>query len=278
MKYDFESYLHQKLSRIAVELDFKDENGNPDPVKIEVSEEQNFAKMDKLTPNSIYIVVKYLSSDIQYYTETMPIQILVLSEQNSLDKAQMLMNKFANDNNWQLIIEGTTHIKQQYNSPVVLNNYVEVAYGYRSVLYVTGTLYIMENVVDVTNVQIDRKDVKPLSFNISYSMATNTQQMSTEEIASSLKTVSTFAITLTIPMMEVKEHPGLITKVMKIIDEQYSGNTSFHIGFICGLYNENVTSSSYGQPVQIQKDMRLISAQIISAPNQVPSIQLGFIK
>lgn len=270
MNYDFKAYLSEKLSRIAVELNTG--------INVFIADEQSFADMEKVTPDSIYVVIKYLSSSIEYYAETLPIQILVLSEENSLEKAQMIMNKFANDNNWNLIIQDGTHIKQQYNSPVVLNNYVEVGHGYRSVLYVTGTLYIMENVVDVTNVMIDRKEVKPLSFNISYSMSTNTQQLATEEIASSLKTVSTFAITLTIPMMEVKSNPGLITKVMKIIDEQTSGNTEFSVSFICGLYQENPQYSNYGQPVAISKTMRLISAQIITAPNQVPSIQLGFMK
>ena len=264
MDYNFEAYLFEKLSRIAVEL-------NVD-VNILISEEQNFAKMDKLEPNNVYVVVKYLSSSIEYYAETMPIQILVLSEQNSLDKAQMIMNKFANDNNWQLIIKDGTHIKQQYNSPVVLNNYVEVGYGYRSVLYVTGTLYIMENVIDVTDVTIDSEELKPLSFNISYSMSTNTQQLTIEEIASSLKTVSTFAITMTIPMREVKDSPGLITNVMKIINETETGNKAFSVSFNCGLYDTN------GDAVAITKTMRLISAQIITAPNQIPSIQLGFMK
>lgn len=270
MNYNFEDYLFNKLSRIAVELNTG--------VNIYISEEQNFAKMNELEPNNVYVVIKYLSSSIEYYAETMPIQILVLSEQNSFEKAQMIMNKFANDNNWQAIVDNGTHIKQQYNSPVVLNNYVEVSYGYRSVLYVTGTLYIMENVVDVTNVKINNEDLKPLSFNISYSMSTNTQQLPNEEIASSLKTVSTFAVTLTIPMRELKDSPGLITDVMEIIDETTTGNKEFELSFNCGLYNRDELSQTYGQAIPIIKTMRLTSAQIITAPNQVPSLQLGFMK
>ncbi len=255
MNYDFESYLFEKLSHIAIELNYTD-------VNIYVSEEQNFAKMDKLTPDSIYIVVKYLSSNIEYYTETLPIQILVLSEQNSLEKAQMIMNKFANDYNWQVIIDGNTYIKQQYNSPVVLNNYVEVGYGYRSVLYATGTLYVMENVVDVTDVKIDNADIKPLSFSINYSMSTNTQQLPSEEIASSLKTVSTFAITMTVPMVT----SNVVNKIIGILNEGINGNTPFKLSFKCGT-------------ATIEKlEMRLISAQITTAPNQVPGLQLGFMK
>ena len=273
MTYDFKNYLFEKLTNIAVNLDFRDEQGNPDPVSIYVADEQNFAKMEQFTPNTIYVVIKYLSSDIQYDAETMPIQILVLSEQDSLDKAKMLMNKFANDYNWQIITDSGTWIKQQYSSPVVLNNYVEIGHGYRSVLYVSGTLYIMENIVDVKNVTIDDKPVTPLSFNVSYSMSTNTQQIASDYIASSVKTVSTFALTMTIPMLESE----LVTKVMKILDEQntFDGNNSFAISFECGLEQ---TENNQVVPKPISKTMRLISAQITTAPNQVPGLQLGFMK
>jgi len=271
MTYDFETYLRDKLTRIAIDLEFRD-------LKIYVSEEQMFNKMDKMTPDTIYVVVKYLSSDIQYDAETMPIQILVLSEQNSLEKTQMILNKFANDNNWQVITGDGLYIKQQYNSPVVLNNYAEVGYGYRSVLYITGTLFIMENVVDVKNVYIDYvsgdEPYKPLNFSIAYSMATNTQQLSNDKfIATSLKTVSTFSISMMIPMLESK----LVTKVINILNETdntdiegsdgiaYDGNNSFDIQFDCGI--------TIHKPY-----MRLISVQIISAPNQVPSLQLGFME
>ena len=254
MDYNFESYLLNKLLRANVELKTN--------LKIYVSEEQNFAKMDKLEPDAIYVVVKYLSSSIQYYTETTPIQILVLSEQNSLDKARMLMNKYATENNWVIDEDGTTYVKHQYNSPVVLNNYVEVGYGYRSVLYVTGTLFILENIIDVSEVKIDNEAIEPLSFNMSYSMSTNTQQLPNEEIASSQKTVSTFAITMTIPMIG----STLATNIMKIIDQQETGNKEFTISFKCGL----------AEP--ITKAMKLISAQITTAPNQIPGLQIGFMR
>ena len=261
MDYKFEPYLTNKLTAIAVSLGYTD-------LKILVSEEQNFAKMEQLEPDNIYVVIRYLSSDIEYYAETLPIQILVMSEQNSLEKAQAIMNKFSNDNNWQLIIENGTHIKQQYNSPVVLNNYVEVGYGYRSVLYVTGTLYIMENVVDVTNVMIDGYGpYKPLSFNISYTMSTNTQQLANKYIATSLKTISTFALTMSIPMVHPdpdREYVDVVDRVVNILNGEDDGNEAFTISFTCGE--------------QFTKTMRLISVQIITAPNQVPGLQLGFME
>lgn len=260
--YNFETHLIAGLNHAKNALRLLDiENELKfDDITIKISEEQNFAKMNKLTPDTVYVVIKYLSSDIQWYSKTTPIQLLVLSEQDSLERAKMILDKFTIDNNWEAIIDGTTYIKAQYSSPVVLNNYVEVSYGYRSVLYVSGTLSIMENIVDVKNVKIDNNEVKPLSFSLSYVMSTNTQAKSAEAIANSVKTVSTFSISMSIPMVD----SDLVDKVMDILGEVKTGNDTFAVSFNCGI--------------AISKNMKLTSAQIITAPNAVPSLNLGFMK
>lgn len=267
MKYNFENYLFDKLSRIAIELKY-------DNINIQIAEEQAFSKMKELSPHSIYVVIKYLSSSIEYYAETMPLQILVLSEQNSFEKAQMIMNKFANDNNWKVINdEPGTYIKQQYNSPVVLNNFVEVSYGYRTILYVTGTLYIMENVLDIEDLEyyegLDSEEheiwtkIEPLNFNISYAMTPNTQPLPNKYISTSLKTISTFSFSMSIPIV----NSTLVTNVLETLrGVDKSGNEEYRFRFDCGLTNK------------IDKVTRLVSAQLITAPNQVPSLQLGFME
>lgn len=248
---DYEVYLLEQLNKVKNSLQMDD-------IVIEIAEEQSFVKMDKLTPDTIYVVVKYLESDLTWYDKTTPIQLIILSEQDSLDKAKIIFNKFANDKNWEVIISGTTYMKTQYNSPVVLNNYAEVSFGYRSVLFMSGVLITMENVVDVTEVKIDNKDVKPLGFTLSYAMATNTQQKVGEGIASSVKTVSTLSIAMTIPLISC----DLVTKVINIINESLFGNDNFTVAFSLGT--------------AISKNMKLTSAQINTAPDAVPSLNLGF--
>lgn len=269
MNFHFEDYILGKLTQIKNNFAFEED------VNIFVSKEQNFAQMDKLTPNTIYVVIKYLSSDIEYYVETLPIQLLVLSEQNSLEKAQMIMNKFAESYNWKVIEEDGIYIKQQYNSPVVLNNYVEVSYGYRSVLYVSGTLFVMENIIDIEKLEIDGDEYKALNFNLSYSMSTNTQQLPDKYIATSMKTVSTIAITLNIPLFADENHP-LLLKVMEILNETKPEVATDDNGDAFDGNNKFVIKITFNTDSILQKDMRLISAQITTAPNQVPGIQLGF--
>ena len=257
MDYDFESYLFGKLSRVAIELGFKD-------VKIVISEGQNFAKMDKLTPETIYVVIKYLSSDIQFFAESMPIQILVMSEQNSLDKAQMILNKFTTENNWVVIPAGTTYVKQQYNSPVVLNNYVEVSYGYRSVLYVTGMLYVLKGVMDVTDLtatigENSPVDIQAISSTIGYTMAGDTQPFSSG-YAKTEKSFATFVMTINVPCVT----NGFTDTCMGIMNGTVDGNTSF-------VFNFNVGSFSF-----TDFSMKLVGATITTAVNNVPSLQLSF--
>ena len=288
MKFDYNKILREKLYALQRELDLSEFN-------FDVVSEQEFIKKKDLLPNTIYVLTKNHQNDNSIGVDTQPVQILILSEQNSLDICKAVFTEFAKRYNFEAISETYVEddetkniwIKQQYSDPVVLSNFNTVAYGYRSVLYVSATLYIMYDVIDIENVTVDGTKYIPLAFNMSYSMSTNTQQLPGSAgtyIASSLKTVSTFAITMTVPMLG----NDFVKKVLNIIAETddtnntdlettdripYNGNNPFVISFNCSM---GESENSY--KLTITKTMRLISAQLITAPNQVPSLQLGFMK
>ena len=167
--YNYEEFLTRKLNIIKTELGYED-------LTLEIATEQAFSKKKNLLPNTVYIVIKYLTADISYGAIAQPVQILCLSEQNSLEKTRLIFTKFAEDNNFLAEITNGIFTKHQYTTPVVLSNYEEVGYGYRSVLYMTATLNILENVLDVKNLTIDGESVSQLAFNLSYQMTPNTQQ------------------------------------------------------------------------------------------------------
>lgn len=271
MEFNYNDVLREKIASLQKELGLSN-------FDFEIDYEQAFLKTKDMKPNTIYILTKNLQSDISIGVTTQPVQIFILSEQNSLDVCKALFQEFARRYNFQAISqtlgEHNIWVKQQYSDPVVLSNFNVVDYGYRSVLYISATLYIMYDVVDVKNVKVDNVDYIPLSFNFAYSMSTNTQQQANKYISTSKKTVSTFAITMTIPMVS----SVLITKVMSIIDgtiDTYDGDNGFVISFECGL-----TQVIGGEilPKAISKTVKMISAQLITAPNAVPSLQLGFLE
>lgn len=185
MSFNFENYLLQELHSD----------------KVIVMPEQLFAKNGEYDPNKIYVITKYLTSSIEYGVETQPVQILVLSEQNGLQEAKELFDAFTLSHNWRAGTFDNTFVKQQYSSPVVMSNFNEAAYGYRSVLYVSATLFIMGEIADVEDLEINGVPIKPLTFNWSYQMTGNTQPQAGDQIASTVKNISTFQATLAIPVL-----------------------------------------------------------------------------
>jgi len=184
MDFNFENYLRQELHSD----------------KIVVLSEQLFAKNGELDPDKIYVITKYGISSIEFGVETQPVQILILSEQNGLIEAKEIFDSFSVTHNWKPINDGV-FIKQQYTSPAVMSNFNEAAYGYRSVLYISATLYIMNNISDVENLTINDVPIEPLSFDWSYQMTGNTQPVSSDVIASTVKSIATFQATLSIPVL-----------------------------------------------------------------------------
>ena len=146
--------------------------------------------------------------------------------------------------------------------PVVLSNFNEVGFGYRSVIYVSGTLQILDDVLDVSSVSIDTVTYKPLTFTMSYQMSGNTQAVGTNRIATTEKSMATFNVVMSVPLL----NDVFCQKVINIINESVSGNTGFD--FVITLNNSTT----------ISKTLKLVSAQIVTAPNQAPSLQLSFMR
>ena len=99
MSFNFENYLLQELHSD----------------KVVVLNEQIFAKGGEFEPNKIYVVIKYLTSSIEFGAEIQPIQLLILTEQNSMQEAKELFDAYATSHNWLSFKIGNTFIKQQYS-------------------------------------------------------------------------------------------------------------------------------------------------------------------
>ncbi len=233
----------------------------------EVCTEQAFVKMKTLEPNTIYVVIKYLSTTNTLNAVTQPIQILIMCEQNQIQVSQIVFAKLVAAHNFESVIDGTTYVKQDYREPVVLSNFNEVSYGYRTIMYISATLFIMENVIDITDLTIKvgsalPEAVKPINFNIAYSMTPNTQPIPPDRIATSVKSVATFSLTLSVPMVGY----NFITNVSEIMAGTVTGNTDFVLSF------------NIGDVAFTNVPMKLISAQVTTAIDQIPGLQIGLIK
>lgn len=209
MNFNFENYLLQELHSD----------------KIVVLNEQVFVKNGELEPDKIYVVIKYLTSSIEYGAETTPVQILVLSEQNGLEQAKEIFDAFTQSHNWVSGMFNGSFVKQQYSSPVVMSNFNEAAYGYRSVLYISATLFVMDNVSDVENLELEGVKIKPINFNWSYQMTGNTQAVGNEKLASTVKNISTFSATMSLPVLNTYiNEDGFLFDVIEGPEESVSSD------------------------------------------------------
>ena len=263
MNWQFENYLTEKLTLIK-----RTENIDCDIV---IANEQAFAEMETLTPNTIYVIIKMLAADYLLSAKQQPIQLLIMSEQNDLSKAQKLFNIYVEENNFKIITNGTEYVKQQYSNPVVLNNFEDVTYGVRSVLYVTGTLFLMDHIADITNVIINGVSVKPLSNSLVYTMTGNTQQVNGELIASTYKNIATISLTMTISSLdtyEVTENNityNLLDELLKIMNGTESGGNRFTITFSIGS-------------VTFSYSMVVTNITFTSSLDNIPSLAIGFMR
>lgn len=258
MNFNYNELLREKIYELQRTL------GDNFAFQFEIDSEQSFLKRKDLEPNTIYILTKDLQNDNSIGVDTQPVQILILTEQNSLDTTKFFFSEFAKKYNFEAISktidETNVWVKQQYSDPVVLSNFNAVDYGYRSIMYMSATLYIMYNVVDIKELTIDSVSVTPLAFTLAYTSTMNTQQLATRTIATSVKSIASLAISFTIPVVA----SNLITKIVSIMGEQtgYTGNEDFAVSFKLSGITFTV-------------NMKLTAANFTTAPNQVPALEIG---
>lgn len=250
MSWSYENFLEGQLNSLS-EFRFK------------VEPERQFLESG-VDPSTCYVSVHYLASELQYgIIKMQPVNIVILGlpSDHKIEELQNVINNFVAQNNFTQSTYGTMSVKQEYMTPVVLDGFMEVANSKRPVIYLTGTLYMLDSVGDLESLTIDSNLVKVLSFNFNYGMNPNTQPQSTEFISSSKKSSATFNIAMQVAV----QNNAFVNKVLGISNGSASGNQDFAFAFSVN----NIAFSS---------NMKLISCQFTTAPDNVPTLTLGFIR
>ena len=126
----------------------------------------------------------------------------------------------------------------------------------------------MEDIIDIGNLSVkignnNAENVKPINFNMAYSMTPNTQPVPPDRLATSVKSLSTFSLTFSVPL---SNKYNFITTLAQIMNGTVSGNTDLNMSFNLG----NVPFTNI--------PMKVVSIQVVTAINAIPSIQIGLIK
>lgn len=250
---NYKDWLKDRLIETKNSLDFKD-------YSIDVYNEQDYAKNRSIKPKTITVIIKFLSSSLVFSAKTQPVQMLILTEENSISIANTIITKFCDNYNFAVISNGTTYVKHIYSSPTVLSNFNLIGIGYRTVLYVNTTLLILEDVMDINDLYIDNNKVDALSATIGYTMTGDTQPFDSG-YAKTEKNFATFVMTINIACVKT----DFTEKCIKIMN-----NTSLEGG------NDNFTVSFTVGGLGFSFNMKLIGATLSTAVNNVPSLQFSF--
>ena len=258
----YKEWLANRLNEIKNDLDFG-------AYAIEVYNEQDYAKHRSIKPKTITIVVKCLVSTLVFSVKTQPIQMLVITEENGFSVAHSIMARFCEKYNFNVIHDGSTYVKHMYSTPAVLSNFNLIGVGLRTVLYVNTTLFILENVMDIRDLEVviqgvnDGHPIKidAISATIGYTMSGDAQPFGGGH-AITVKNFSTFVLTVNVSCVETHFTKRCV-EIMKGTSAG-KGNEDFMFNF------------SVGDILFPNFRMKLISSTISTAVNNVPSLQLSF--
>lgn len=254
----YKEWLKNRLVECKNALDFKDYN-------IEVYNEQDYAKNRSIKAKTMTVIVKFLSSTMVFNVKTQPIQMLIITEENSISVANSILTDFCEKYNFKVVIDEKTYVKHMYSTPAVLSNFNLIGIGLRTVLYVNTTLFILEDVMDITDlkVKIDNKTIKvdTISATIGYTMTGDTQPFDSG-YAKTEKSFATFVMTINVPCVENE----LTEKCVKIMNQSSAdkGNEDFNFSFKVGSIDFN------------NFVMKFTGATLSTAINNVPSLQMSF--
>lgn len=251
---NYEEYLLNELYIIA-----------PDE-KFEIVEERSFKLPEDR--NTMLVVVKRITGSYTGNILTQPIQIFIYTELNKMQDAFDILDTFSKThNNWQSYIDSTTLLKQNFQTPVSLRNFVNAEEGYRASVYCYGVYVVAENLNDIQKIElsvtIDSKPVNiPVNYltaSIGYAAVLNTTKISGQELSTSMKQES--GLTLTLNLIHYNDYFN------NVVDGIMAGNTSGNYDFVFIL-----TYSSGA----VTYHMKLDTAVFQTDKQNAPSFNLTF--
>jgi hypothetical protein len=244
MSLKYCDYLLEELNKTKSELHFDD-------VKIIVAPERSF-KMPK-EENVLLFIVKQLTGKYTLNTKTQPFQIIVYSELNTFHIAQQILELFVfnhkNGSPDSTFTENGVLIKQDYDTPVALRQFIASETSFKASFYCFGNYVECENLQDIKNVKYNKygaiTDINYITASIAYGAVLNTTKASGEEISTSMKQEAGMTIQMTL----MNDSSDFVKDINKVMLGVLSGNTPFRIAFTLNdvNYSENfiLTDASF---------------------------------
>lgn len=147
--------------------------------------------------NEILVVIKELSGSVNGDVRFMPIQFNIFTLANEVNETKKIFNKFVNDYSNTHMSIGFDHYKQDYSTPIDMNNFIEIGETQRAELIVTGTLLITANLSDITQLKINNSIINYTSISFGYSTSPNASRLKTDNLQKVMVANANLQITVT---------------------------------------------------------------------------------
>lgn len=123
--------------------------------------------------NEILVVIKTLSGSVVGNVKFMPIQFNVFSASGEVNDTKAILTKFVETYSNTHTMLGLDYYKQDYNTPIDMNNFMQVGATERAEFLITGTLMVAGNISDVQQVYINNTPINYLNLSFTYSTTPN---------------------------------------------------------------------------------------------------------
>lgn len=134
-------------------------------VELVVENERQFTIEQEMKPNTIYVVIHYGGSSVNFGQLILPVSFSIVSEANKIELVQRLFLLYTTTYN----LKRNGNLAQFYSTPVVENAFNEVKSGWRATLSFSGAFIVGASESDyVKELDYNGESVDFLSFNESY--------------------------------------------------------------------------------------------------------------
>lgn len=196
--------------------------------KIILSNEQQFVRERDRSANTIYIVVKFLPSSLNFGQLVVPITINAVAEQNKIEVCSKLLLEYAQTYNLSTSDDET--IKQVYTSPSVASNFNDVFAGFRSLYFMSGTFLVSEK-ANPYKIYIsgEEKPIATITNSINVQIQLDTKQFfDSDNFTRSVGTSGTFIFNFTTYLLDNDLVNKALAITLKDLEKQPDGiNTIF---------------------------------------------------
>jgi hypothetical protein len=269
MKY-FKDYFTEKINEVYNNLV---QAGTLEPkYKINVIEELSFGTEEDSERDVINIVFKTLVGTILTNSTVQPVQFICFSEPGNTETALTILNEYAKLYNMTSFVTSFVYHKQMYSTPTIMSNFNRTPDGLRSMIFMSATLIITQNVKDVQYIKVSAPSVtettiKFTSFALSYAATPDNQRVSGQELNQTKKKLASQVLSFTCHNQSTAIHD----RFFSIANGSNSGNTVFTVKLYSYPNGETET-------LLATLSMIMIDYSLTATPGELPMLTMRFMK